>query len=71
MEFVEEGEVEWKYDASFPDGPGGVDGGSSPDCIPRRTDVGVELSFRVIPESGVFPLVDEEQAGRVDALKES
>ena len=70
VEFVEEGEVEWKYDASLPDGRGGVDGGSSPDCMNRRPDVGVELSFGVFPEGGVLPEVDEEQAGRGDALKE-
>ena len=71
LEFAEEEEVEWKYDGSFPDGPGGVDGGSSPDCIPRRPDVGVELSFGVTPESGLLRQVDREQAGRVDPLKES
>ena len=48
-----------------------TDGGSSPDCKPRRPDVGVKLSFGVIPESGVLPLVDEEQAGSVDAFKKS
>ena len=39
LEFAEGEEKEWKYDASFPDGPGSVDGRSSPDCIPRRPDV--------------------------------
>ena len=51
--------------------PKSVDGSSSPDSITRRPDVGVELSFGVIPESGVLPLVDEDQAVTVDALKES
>ena len=30
----------------------------------------MELFFGVIPEGGVLPELDEEQAGRVDALKE-
>ena len=70
MELGDEGQVEWKY-ASSPNGPGGIDGGSSPNCLPRRPEVGVELSLVVDPESGVLSQENEGQAGRVDALKES